>query len=198
MEQIHASFVRDELLGADTKQRSAEYALPAGVGTMMLAARLTKAGGGRVTIHGSGVAGHDIRWITRSSDLVLAERKDRSYDAGLRDSPEKRVRRVQDEVRKSKIPTDPGACRILSVGFQHLVTAAKTPAWDRLYARALKPFKLSRERKRLPHFILVEHLGLEARTAGEKSNFFWPHAIHWNAAAKRIQPLLACAIGFEG
>ena len=123
VDQIHASFVRDELLGADTKQRSAEYALPAGVGTMMLAARLTQAGGGRVTIHGSGVAGHDIRWITRSSDVVLVERKDRSYDAGLRDSPEKRVRRVQDEVRNSKIPTDAGACRILSVGFQHLVTA---------------------------------------------------------------------------
>jgi len=147
------------LLGADTKQRSAEYALPAGVGTMMLAARLTQAGAGRVTIHGSGVAGHDIRWITRSSDLVLVERKDRSYDAGLRDSPEKRVRRVQDEVRNSKIPTDAGACRILSVGFQHLVTAKQTPAWDRLYGRGLKPFKQSRERKRLPHFVLVEHLG---------------------------------------
>ena len=98
-----------------------------------------------------------VSWIVSGSALV--ERKDRSYDAGLRDSPEKRVRRVQDEVRNSKIQTDAGACRILSVGFQHLVTAKQTPAWDRLYGRGLKPFKQSRERKRLPHFVLVEHLG---------------------------------------
>ena len=78
-----------------------------------------------------------------------------------------------------------------------MVTAAQTPAWDRRYGRGLKPFKQSRERKRLPHFVLVEHLGLEPRTAGEKSNFFSPHAIHWNAAAKRVQPLLARAIGFS-
>ena len=46
-----------------------------------------------------------VSWIVSGSALV--ERKDRSYDAGLRDSPEKRVRRVQDEVRNSKIQTDP-------------------------------------------------------------------------------------------
>jgi len=73
----------------------------------------------------------------------------------------------------------------------------KELAEDRLYGRAVKAFKRSCDRRRLPHFVLVEHLGLEPRTGGEKSNFFSPHAIHWNAAAKRVQPVLARAIGFS-
>lgn len=100
--------------------------------------RLVQAGGGSVCIYGNQVAGHDIRWTTESGDLVLVERKDRPYEPGLTDTPEKRVHRVIDEVRKARIPSEPAACRVLTVGFQHLVPSAETEQVDHYYQRALE------------------------------------------------------------
>lgn len=196
VEQIDASFVTREILDGDTKERNAEKKLPGGIGTLMFAGRLVLVGGGRVRINGNRIAGHDIRWVTAIGDLVLVERKDRSYEAGLNDTAAKRVRRVIDEIKKARIPNEPGSCRILTVGFQHLVEEGEMEQIDRLYHRAIrKAFKHANSKGSLPHFVVVEHLGLEPRTGGQKSDFFSPQAIHWNRAAQRMQPLLVDALG---
>ncbi len=196
VKQIDASFVTCEVLDADTKERSAQRKLPGGIGTLMFAGRLVQVGGGRVRINGNRIAGHDIRWVTATGDLVLVERKDRSYEAGLKDTADKRVRRVIDEITKARIPNERGACRILTVGFQHLVREDEIQKIDRLYQSVLKKaFKHAKFKGSLPHFVVVEHLGLEPRTGGQKSDFFSPQAIHWNRAAQRMQPLLVAALG---
>ena len=51
--------------------------------------------------------GHDIRWRTAGGDLVLLERKDRSYGAGLTDTPGRRALRVVAYVKECRIPTEP-------------------------------------------------------------------------------------------
>jgi len=83
--------------------------LPGGIGTLVFAARLVQAGGGRIRINGNPVPGHDIRWRTAGGDLVLLERKDRSYGAGLTDTPGRRALRVVAYVKECRIPTEPSA-----------------------------------------------------------------------------------------
>jgi hypothetical protein len=89
VEQMDGSFVRHGVLGGDNPQ--AERKLPGGIGTLNIAARLVQVGGGRVGIYGNKGEGHDIRWVTDDGDVVLIERKDRSYEAGLAAPPEKRA-----------------------------------------------------------------------------------------------------------
>ncbi len=91
LEQVDASFITAELLGEDSKERDITRKLPGGIGTLVFAGRLVQAGGGRVRIYGNQVRGHDIRWATADGDTVLIERKDRSYEAGLSDTAEKRA-----------------------------------------------------------------------------------------------------------
>lgn len=197
VEQIDASFVTHEVLDADTKQRGVERKLPGGIGTVMFAARLVQAGGGQVRINGNQVAGHDIRWVTRDGDLVLVERKDRSYEAGLTDTTQKRVRRVIDEANSARIPALPGACRILTVGFQHLVGDAASEEIDRAYQTAVEEAFENAPKVDLPHVVVVEHLGLEPRTGGERSDFFSPQPIHLDPAMEPVMRLLVAALGVE-
>ncbi len=94
VDHVDGSFIDDEVMGEDTKQPDAERRLPGGIGTLVFAGRLVQAGGGRIlSINGKGVPGHDIRWVTKLGDTVLVEQKDRSYEAGLGDTPEKRIKR---------------------------------------------------------------------------------------------------------
>ncbi len=176
-EWVDASFVADELLGEDSKEKDPRLRkLPAGVGTLVLAGRLVQAGRGRVRVSGNKKQGHDIRWITGDGDLVLLERKDRSYDAGLRDTPKARMKRVVDEVQRAKLPAEPGAVRIFSVGFSHLVTDRDAEVVDPAYQHAMET-ECGDLSSGSPHFVLVEHLGFEPRTAGAKIDFFSPQAL---------------------
>ena len=136
VEQMDGSFVRREVLGADNPQ--ADRKLPGGIGTLHIAARLVQAGGGRVSLFGNKVEGHDIRWVTGDGDVVLVERKDRAYEAGLTDTPEKRARRILEEINGSHIPDESSAFRVLVVGFQNLVLNADTEQTDKSYQRAIE------------------------------------------------------------
>ncbi len=216
VDRMDASFVRAEVLAADTKERDADRVLPGGIGTMMIAGRLVQAGGGSVSVYGNQVAGHDIRWRTATGDLVLVERKDRPYEPGLSDTRKRRVRRVIEEVKKARIPGEPRACRVLSVGFQHLVRGAEMPQLDKYYQRVLrKEFSggvlcrlirtlRARGRKNAPpanppHVVIIEHLGLEPVPGGERNDFFSPQPINLDLRKlspemERVLPLLMRAL----
>jgi len=199
VEQMDGSFVKHEVLGADNPQ--AERKLPGGIGTLDIAARLVQAGGGRVSIYGNKKAGHDIRWVTADGDVVLVERKDRSYEAGLTDTAEKRVRRIVEEINDSHIPNEEGAFRVLVVGFQHLVLTKDTEETDKYYQRALQEEFKETPKADLPHLVLIEHLGLEPeRRGGERNNFFSPQPLNLNldemdSNMERVARLLARALG---
>src|SRR5262249_17723614 len=142
--------------------------------------RLVQAGGGRiVSISGKGRRGHDIRWITGQGQTVLIERKDRAYEPGLNDTAEKRVARVLREVCHAgpTIPEEPGAARILVVGFQHLVRPSEAEKVDRQYREALQKEFASGFSPKFPNFLVIEHHGLEPKTNGDKFNYFSPHAL---------------------
>jgi len=183
IERVDASFITGELFGDDTKQLNVEQKLPAGIGTMVIAGRLVQAGGGRiVSINGNRGAGYDIEWTTGVGDTVLIERKDRSYQAGLADSPQTRIRRVIQETRRAgvTIPRRRGAVRVLMVGFQHLVRKREAKRVDRAYMEAVRrEFGGGRVRGAdLPNLLVVEHLGLEPKTGGEKYNYFSPQLLN--------------------
>jgi hypothetical protein len=160
-----------------------------------------QAGGGRITyISGKGKRGHDIRWVTGGGDTVLVERKDRSYAAGLGDTTEKRARRVVAEVRTAgtAMPSEPGAARVLVVGFQHLVRESEVNGLGRSYDAGLeKAFGGGAvPLDSLPHCVIVEHLGMEPRAGGDKTNFFSPHVLNPEPNfIARMLPLLAKAFG---
>lgn len=202
VDRVDASFINDELLGEDTKERGIEKKLPAGIGTMVFAGRLVQAGGGRiVSINGKRGVGHDIHWTTGAGDRVYVERKDRSYEAGLADTLETRIGRVIQEVRKAgpKMPRERGAVRVLVVGFQHLVRKREAKTVDRGYFEALRrEFGGGRVRPAdLPHLVVVEHLGLEPKTGGERWDFFSPQLL--NAKPRelvhRVGSVLVKALG---
>jgi len=129
VERMDGSFVRREIMSTDTKQPDAEQVLPAGIGTMMFAARLVQAGGGRVCIYGNQVAGHDIRWTTDGGDLVLVERKDRPYEPGLKDTPQKRARWIITQVKNADIPTDQERCAFWRSGFSLSCASPRRSRW---------------------------------------------------------------------
>ncbi len=195
VERMDGSFVRREVLAADTKERDAERVLPGGIGTMMFAGRLVQAGGGRVCIYGNQMIGHDIRWTTAMGKVVLVERKDRSYEAGLSDTTEKRARRVIDEVKDARIPDEPGACRVLTVGFQHVVLTAEMEQTDKFYQRALEEEFKNIPKAALPQLVVIEHLGLEA--GGEWNDFFSPQMLNWDSTFDGVGRLLLRALGVE-
>ena len=198
LEQVDASFITDELLGEDSKERNIARKLPGGIGTLVFAGRLVQAGGGRLRISGRKVVGYDIRWRTAGGDTVLVERKDRSYEAGLADTAKKRATRVIEEVNRAHIPVEPGAARILVVGFQHLVKQDEMETVDPAYQHALETAFPEDARAGLPHMVVVEHLGMEPRTGGEKSNFFSPQSLNWEVPLMdRVGLLLVRAIGAE-
>ena len=157
-----------------------------------------QAGGGRICVNGNQVKGHDIRWVTAEGVTVLVERKDRSYEAGLADTAEQRAQKVVDEARRSRIPVEPGAARILAVGFQHLVSPEDMEVVDPGYQAALEGAFPEEARAGLPHMVLVEHLGMEPRTGGGRSNFFSPQPLAWEPELMgRVGRLVVRAIGQE-
>ncbi len=141
--------------------------------------------------------------MTDDNDVVLIERKDRSYEAGLADTPEKRVRRIVEEINDSHIPKEPGALRVLVVGFQHLVLTADTEETDKYYQRALEAEFKDTPKDDLPHLVLIEHLGLEVeRRGGERNNFFSPQPLNltldkMDSKMERVLRLLARALGAD-
>jgi hypothetical protein len=114
---------------------------------------------------------------TATGDLVLIERKDRPYEPGLSDTAQKRVWRVIDKVRTARVPAEPGACRVLSVGFQHLVPSNQTEQVDRQYASALRDAFSKNRTADLPEVVIIEHLGLEPVSGGERNDFFSPQPV---------------------
>jgi hypothetical protein len=205
IDRVDASFIGAELLGSDTKEPGVEKVLPAGVGTIVFAGRLLQAGGGRVvSINGHHGVGHDIKWVSGAGDTFYIERKDRSYEAGLADTPEKRIGRVVAETRKAglSMPQDLGAVRVLVVGFQHLVRRSEISLLHRGYEQALqREFGKGRVRSaNLPHVVIVEHLGMEPKTGGEKLDSFSPHVLQVNPKKLmgRAVTVLWKAIGGRG
>ena len=202
IDRVDASYIDDELLGEDSKERGVERTLPAGIGTMVIAGRLVQAGRGRIiSINGHRGIGHDIKWVTGADDTVYVERKDRSYEAGLADTPEKRIARVIRDTRNAGLtmPREHGAARVLLVGFQHLVRKGEAGLVDRGYAEALgREFGRGRVRHAdLPHVVIAEHLGLEPKTGGDKYDFFSPHALSMKPRGLMypVARLLAKALG---
>jgi len=130
----------------------------------------------------------------------LVERKDRSYEAGHKDTPETRIRWIFGKV-DDRIPNQPGVCRVLIVGFQHLVPNAETPETDQYYQRALEKEFEGASKADLPHLVVIEHLGLEPERGGERNNFFSPQFLNWNAAPNpamdRVARLLVRTLGVE-
>jgi hypothetical protein len=202
IDRVDASFIDRELLGEDTKERDAERTLPGGVGTLVFAARLVQAGKGRVlSINGNAGVGHDIKWVTGAGDTVYVERKDRSYEAGLADTLDRRIGRVIYETLKAGLtmPRDKGAARVLVVGFQDLVRAQDARHVDQAYTEAFKRELLGGRvpLRDLPHLVIVEHLGLEPKSGGAKFDYFSPQPINIkrHTAMARSTPLLARALG---
>jgi hypothetical protein len=202
IDRVDGTFIDDELLGEDSTERDVERTLPLGVGTLIFAARFVQAGGGRIlSINGHRGAGHDIKWKTGQGDTVYIERKDRSFEAGLADTPEKRIARVVGYTRSAgpKMPRERGSARVLIVGFQNLVHKTEQRCLDRHYSeRLLKEFGRGRVRgSDLPHVVIAEHLGLEPRTGGAKLDFFSPHALSLKPRElmQRVLPLVVRALG---
>jgi hypothetical protein len=84
------------------------------------------------------------------------------------------------------------------VGFQHLIRESGAEDVDRGYTAGLKeafgggavPLD------DLPHVVIVEHLGLEPKTGGEKWNFFSPQPLNPEPRfMARVAPLLVKALG---
>ena len=197
---VHASFINDELQGTDSKQRWHARKLPAGVSTLFFAGRLAHMCGGRtIRISGNQVVGHDIRWVTPQSHLVLIERKDRSYEPGLNDSDASRIQRVLDDTNAGgrKIPLEPGAARILMVGFQHLVRPEEKDALGESYVRAMQTTFGRDHSVDLPDCVIVEHFGIEAKTGGQKTDFWCPLPLRRREEFRRIWPLILNAIGSQ-
>jgi len=132
---------------------------------------------------------------------VFVERKDRSYEAGLADTPEERIARVIAEVRSAAVamPREPlGAGRVLVVGFQHLVRESEAEGVDKGYQAGLKEAfgGGATSIDGLPHVVIVEHLGLEPKTGGAKFDFFSPQPLNLDQNfMTRVAPLLAKALG---
>ncbi len=196
--EIDGSFIEDELMGTDNREREATQKLPAGVGTIYFAGRLVQAGGGgRIRISGHGVPGHDIRYANPNGDVLLIERKDRSYQAGLDDSPEKRIARVITEINTSgrRISQEAGAIRILMIGFQHLVDPKEVNELNAKYVEAvLEQFGVDTSPE-FPDCVIVEHLGLEPKTGGLKTDFWCPMFLADREEVARVAPMIWKAIG---
>lgn len=78
---VHASFVLDEL-GARDHTNESMAAMPAGIGTLLLAAEAAYVGGGTVTIFGNKSKGLDVEW--RVDDTTLRfEAKSRAFAAAF-------------------------------------------------------------------------------------------------------------------
>lgn len=205
VDRVDGSFVSKELMGEDSKEKTAERTLPGGLGTLFTAARLLQAGGGRiVAINGNLVKGHDIHWVTGHGDTVFIERKDRSFEAGLKDSMEKRSRRVVEEVRNAAkaMPREPRtAARILVVGFSHLVMPAEQEVTDLTYQTVLRNEfgEGATQLEGAPHLVLVEHLGFEAKAGGLKIDFFSPQLLRQSHVfMRRVAPFVVKALGVQG
>jgi hypothetical protein len=198
--RIDKSFVADELLGSDTKERDAERTLAGGVGTMAFAARLVQAAGGRIcSINGKQGVGHDLRWETEAGDVVLIERKDRAYEPGLGDQQQWREARVVRLARASKFPDVKGAALVLVVGFAHHVRAEQFETVDKGYQAALRSeFGDGRSPENRPHFVVAEHLGLEATRGGAKAYFWVPALLKPDdRILQTVGPLLVSALGLR-
>lgn len=77
---IHASFVGAEFCRADD-QSTLHLQMPAGIGTLLTAARCALEGGESLTIFGSGSPGLDIEWSPESNVRVRFEAKSRAFSA---------------------------------------------------------------------------------------------------------------------
>jgi len=117
---VHETFINAELFAADSSQAWHTLRHPLGIGTLYTAGRLVQGGRkGRITISGNKVEGYDINYESPLGPMLI-ERKDRAYEPGLNDTPQKQLEIVleQIELKGPKIPRQ-GPARILSLGFWH-------------------------------------------------------------------------------
>lgn len=157
---VHQSFVTKELLGVDN--RSSEWRMPQGIGTMCLAGHLMQAGGGEIVITGAGTTGHDIRWRPLTGGYALIERKDRAFTVGATESFHNRIRwvvaRVIDASRQ--FCDQPGAARILAVGFPGYVSDEQVEDVGQELGAALdEAMGRTKCPERPPDYLLVEFIG---------------------------------------
>lgn len=98
---IDRALVTGELLGQDMKRDddpSGAFDMPGAVGTIYLAARLARSGGGTVHIFGDKSKGKDIEWTPLPGATVWIECKARAFRAAYEDDVPRLVRRIEELV----------------------------------------------------------------------------------------------------
>jgi hypothetical protein len=175
LRDVHGSFVTKELAGVDC--RTASWGMPLGVGTLTLAARLMQTSGGEMVITGAGAAGHDIRWEPATGGLALVERKDRAFEIGADEPLGRRARYVVARVREAgpALPREPGAARVLAVGFPGHVPANKARRTRLKFESALADaFGACPDPDEHPDYLIVESVGSRhTPTGGYELNAFY-------------------------
>jgi len=160
LRDVHRSFITKELAGVDC--RTASWGMPLGVGTLCIAARLMQSSGGEMVITGVGAAGHDIRWEPVTGGLALIERKDRAFEVGSDEPLTKRALFVAARVREAgpALPREPGAARVLAVGFPGHVPANKAKrVRQRIEGVLRESFGMQASPDEHPDYLIVESVG---------------------------------------
>jgi hypothetical protein len=79
---IDASFVHAELAGRDDLSKE-RLAIPAGVGTLLVAAYCAQLGGSRLAVYGNNSPSLDVEWTTGDGGTIRFEAKSRGLAAGF-------------------------------------------------------------------------------------------------------------------
>jgi hypothetical protein len=175
---VHQSFIKKEIAGVDS--RTATWGMPTGVGTVCLAARVLQASGGTVEVMGSGTTGHDIRWAPATGGLALIERKDRTYEVGIDEPLGLRIRHLIGKIREAgpKLPSAPGAARILAVGFPGFVAANKAKRTRARFEEELGLAFGNRPRpEENPDYLIVDFVGSQHALTGGYDMKTFSHVI---------------------
>ncbi len=156
---VHGHFIDAELLAADTNESRFTMLQPLGIGTLFMAGCLVQGGrGGRITISGNQVEGYDISYEHRLGPMLI-ERKDRAYEAGLNDTPQKQLEIVleQIELKGPKIPRQDTA-RILSVGFWSSKFLSKEEFESRFFEPIRAEFLANPNDSKWPDCVTIEFM----------------------------------------
>ncbi len=166
---VDATFLTKELLGVDNPD--AAYQQPNSITTLYTAARLVAGGrlvlirrtlraksAGAIEITGNGKGGYDIFYDSPMGPMTV-ECKQRSFEAGLRDTPPDQSRYVVHKIAEAspKLPHKKGA-RILVIGFQTgAAPLVLSQQQAEMYQRAVFNEFLKTNDPDWPDCIIVEH-----------------------------------------
>lgn len=171
--EIDPSFVRGELRRPDYSAND-KPTLPAGGGTLLLAAQCARAGARDLVIHGSKSQGVDVEWTTTGGTRFWFECKARAFGAAF--APDATLDDFIDYVRREVAAgadgiadaqarrADDGAVRVV-----HISAFVPSRVADRLHDSALSSSIAQRlggrADQRLPHFVVLHWLGMDVDTS---------------------------------